>query len=122
MDLTILKKRLSSFKTEGGYYAKINNDLLVDILHAWEAWTGESKEFYQGLGLSYQQLGNVIKKAKKLAKSGNYGSGDFKEIKLDSIVGGNGPMTGAIEISWEKGKVIRFSEVEQLVDFLKKVA
>lgn len=122
MDLAILKKRLSSFKTDGGHFTKINDDLLVDILRAWEGWTGNSKEFYQGLGLSYQQLGNVIKKGKKLSKRGNYGSGEFKEIKLDSLAGPAGAMVGPIEVSWEKGKVIRFAQVEQLVDFLKKVA
>jgi hypothetical protein len=31
-------------------------------------------------------------------------------------------MVGPIEVSWDKGKTIRFSQVEQLVDFLKKVA
>lgn len=122
MDLTILKKRLSTFKTDGGYYAKINDDLLVDILRAWESWTGSSKDFYQGMGASKGQLANFIKKAKRLSKSGNYGTGEFKEIKLDSLVGGAQGMTGPIEVSWEKGKVIRFSQVEQLVDFLKKVA
>jgi hypothetical protein len=122
MDLTVLKKRLSSFKTDGGHFTKINDDLLVDILRAWESWTGNSKEFYQGLGLSKQQLGNVIKKGKRLSKRGNYGSGEFKEIKLDSLVGVPTAMVGPIEVSWETGKVIRFSQVEQLVDFLKKVA
>jgi len=122
MDNTVLKKRLSSFKTDGGRYSKISDDLLVDLLRAWESWTGSSKEFYQGLGLSKQQLGNVIKKGKKLSKSGNYGSGEFKEIKFDSLVGAGGAMVGPIEVSWESGKVIRFSQVEQLVDFLKKVA
>lgn len=122
MDNTILKKRLSSFKTEGGRYSKINDDLLVDLLRAWESWTGSSREFYQGLGLGRQQLGNMIRKGKRLSKSGNYGSGEFKELKLDTLVGGGVAMVGPIEVSWDKGKVIRFSQVEQLVDFLKKVA
>jgi len=120
MDNQVLKKRLSSFKTEKGSLTKVNDDLVVDILRAWEAWTGGSKEFYQSLGLSYQQLGNMIKKGKRLAKRGNYGSGEFKEIKLDGLVATSSGMP--IEISWDKGKVIRFSQVEALVDFLKKVA
>ena len=32
-----------------------------------------------------------------------------------------GPCLG-IEMIWENGKLIRFQQVEQLVDFLKKVA
>lgn len=121
MDNGVLKKRLSSFKTEGGRFSKIGDDLLVDLLRGWEAWTGSSREFYQGLGLSRQQLGNMIRKGKRLSKSGNYGNGEFKEIKLDSLIGGSSAMVGPIEVSWEQGKVIRFSQVEQLVDFLKKV-
>jgi hypothetical protein len=122
MDLTVLKKRLSSFKTDGGHLTKVNDDLLVDILRAWESWTGDSKAFYRGLGLTRYQIGTFIKRGKKLSKSGNYGSGEFKELKLDSLVGPGGAMTGPIEVSWDQGKVIRFSQVEQLVDFLKKVA
>ena len=120
MDNVILKKRLSSFKTDKGMYTKISDDLLVDILRAWEAWTGNSKEFYQSLGMSKQQLANVIKKGKKLSKKGNYGSGEFKELKLDSLVGASSVLP--IEVNWDKGKVIRFSQVDALVDFLKKVA
>lgn len=119
MDNIILKKRLSSFRTEKGMFTKISDDLLVDILRAWEAWTGNSKEFYQSLGMSKQQLANMIKKGKRLSKKGNYGSGEFKELKLDSLVGAS---PAFIEVNWEKGKVIRFSQVDALVDFLKKVA
>ena len=122
MDPIVLKKRLSSFRTDKGTLTKVNDDLLVDLLRAWEVWTGSAKDFYAGLGITKQQLGVFIKKAKKLAKSGNYGTGEFKEIKLDSLVTGAGSMVGPIEVSWDSGKVIRFSQVEQLVDFLKKVA
>jgi hypothetical protein len=122
MDLTILRKKLSAFKTKGGSLTKVNDDLLVDLLRAWESWTGDSKELCSGLGVTRYQLATFINKGKKLSKSGNYGSGEFKEINLDSLVGANGQMVGPIEVSWDKGKVIRFSQVEQLVDFLKKVA
>jgi hypothetical protein len=120
MDNIVLKKRLSSFRTEKGSLTRVSDDLVVDILRAWEAWTGSSKEFYQGLGLTKQQLGVVIRKGKKLSKSGRYGSGEFKEIKLDGLVSVSSSMP--IEVSWDQGKVIRFSQVEVLVDFLKKVA
>ena len=47
---------------------------------------------------------------------------EFKEIKLESPqTGGFGPCQG-IELSWDQGKVIRFPQVDQLVEFLKKVA
>jgi hypothetical protein len=120
MDNVVLRKRLSSFRTKKGSYTRVSDDLLVDILRAWESWAGSSKEFYQSLGVRKGQLAPMIKKGKKLSKKGNYGSGEFKELKLESLVGA--PSGMPIEISWENGKVIRFSQVEALVDFLKKVA
>ncbi len=116
MDHAILKKRLSAFRNDKGRFSKIGDDLLVDILRAWESWTGQSKDLYRSLGVSKMQLAIMIKKGKKLSKSGNYGSGEFKEIKLDGLVGASSAMP--IEVSWDKGKVIRFNQVEALVDFL----
>lgn len=122
MDLSVLKKRLSSFKTKGGSFTKVSDDLLVDILRVWESWTGNSKDLYQGLGIKSYQLGSFINKGKRLSKKGNYGGSEFKELKLDTLVGGSTAMASPIEVNWDNGKVIRFSQVEQLVDFLKKVA
>ncbi|MEK6704596.1 MAG: hypothetical protein AABZ06_02300 [Bdellovibrionota bacterium] len=124
MDTNILKKRLSTFRTgKTGRLSKISDDLVVDLLRAWESWAGQSKDFYKELGMSKQQLANVIKKGKRLMKNGNLsGSSDFKELKLESLIGAPTGMGGPIEVSWEKGKVIRFSQVDALVDFLKKVA
>ena len=121
MDSNILKKRLSTFRSENGRLRKISDDLLVDILRAWESWAGTSKDFYRGLGLDKHQLAAIIRDGKKLIKRGVVTNGEFKELKLESIVGSQGGMAGPIEVNWEKGKVIRFSQVETLVDFLKKV-
>jgi hypothetical protein len=64
-------------------------------------------------------VGSFIREGKRLARKGNYGTGEFKELKLDSLVG---VPSAPIEVSWDKGKVIRFNQVDALVDFLKKVA
>jgi hypothetical protein len=123
MDQTVLKKRLSTFRNDKGRLSKISDDLLVDILRAWESWAGSSKEFYRSLDLTKMQLATLIQKGKRLVKNGHFaGSADFKELKLDSLVGPAGAMAGPIEMSWDGGKVIRFREVDVLVDFLKKVA
>jgi len=123
MDQTVLKKRLSTFRNDKGRLSKISDDLLVDILRAWESWAGISKDFYKGLGLTKMQLATLIQKGKRLVKNGHFaGSSEFKELKLDNLVGREGAMVGPIEMSWDGGKVIRFSQVDVLVDFLKKVA
>ena len=122
MDHGILKKRLNTFRTDKGRLSKVSDELGVEILRAWEAWPGQGNEFGREIGLDRYQVGIMIKKGRKLVKSGKFSEGEFKEIKLDTLVTGNATMVGPIEVSWESGKVIRFSQVEQLVDFLKKVA
>lgn len=124
MDLAILKKKISTYRTQGGHLTKVSDELAMEILYAWEQWTGPSNGFYLAIGVNAKKMASVIGKAKKLKRDGHFPAEDFKEIKLaDSGVSagfGGGPC--GIEISWDGGKVIRFSEVSQLVDFLKKVA
>lgn len=121
MDNAILKKRLSTFRSEGGKLTRVSDELLVDILRSWESWSGTAKDFYTDLGLSKMQLGGLMSKAKKICRDG-FPQSEFKEIKVESQGTGFGVGSCCIEMSWEHGKVIRFSEVSQLVDFLKKVA
>jgi len=123
MDNTILKKRLSTYRNERGALRNVSDELLIEILRAWESWPGDSKDFYTSIGVSWKQMAKLMGKAKKLHREGRFPESEFKEVK---IVGGNselpsGPCQG-IELMWEAGKLIRFSQVEQLVDFLKKVA
>ena len=48
---------------------------------------------------------------------------EFKEISVPELSGESHSRTcGGIELCWDQGKGIRFPEVAQLVDFLKKVA
>jgi len=122
MDNTILKKRLNTFMTEKGILKNVSDELLIDILRAWEAWPGTSKDFYVSLGVSWKQMAKLMGKAKRLHREGRFPESEFKEVKLvpDAPVLSSCGCT--IELAWDKGKVIRFSEVDQLVDFLKKAA
>ncbi len=123
MDLAILKKKLSSYKTAGGYVKNVSGDLLIEILFAWESWTGPASGFYSELGINKNSGGRMIGEAKKLKREG-FATDGFKEVKVigsDGAVAGIGPCQG-IEIVWSEGKLIRFPQVEQLIDFLKKVS
>ena len=120
MDLMILKKRLSTFRTDSGRIQNVSDELLLDILRAWESWTGKAKEFYVGLGLSKQSMSNMIRKAKKLSRDG--AGSEFREVNIESMIGSAPGGIVAIEVAWDSGKVIRFPSVDQLIDFLKKVA
>ena len=128
MDNTKLKKQLSTFRSPKGVIKNVNNEVYFELLKAWENWAGTSKEFYSSIGVSKAQAAGVLGKAKRLQRDGVFGAMEFDEVKvgelLPGIVGSNGmgaPCT-AIELSWDGGKVIRFPEVTQLLDFLKKSA
>lgn len=124
MDLEVLKKRISSYRTPKGRLTRVPDEILVDILIAWEQWTGPASGFYSALGADQRKMATLIGRAKRLKREGVFPSEAFKEVKLinETIsVGPGGPCSG-IEIFWEGGKLIRFQQVEQLVEFLKKSA
>lgn len=121
MDLEILKKRLSSYRTPKGRLTRVPDELLVDILLAWEQWTGPASGFYGALGADHRKMAGLIGRAKKLKREGFFPEEAFKEIKLEgAAVSGTPPPCQGIEIVWDNGKLIRFPQVELLIDFLKK--
>ncbi len=123
MELEILKKKISTFRGEGGVVRKVSDDVLMEILGAWEQWTGPGRDFARAIGMNRNAIPKLIGKAKKLKREG-FPTDEFKEIRIEnseSPSNSQGPCVG-IELCWEKTKVIRFPQVDQLIDFLKKVA
>ena len=120
MDNAILRKKLNTFKTAKGTLKRVSNEVVLEVLRAWENWPGTSAELYRELGLSKMQLVTMIQKAKRLVKDGVVSESEFKELTITTPTTISEPCS--IEMAWDQGKVIRFSQVEQLVDFLKKVA
>jgi hypothetical protein len=123
--MEVLKKRISTFKGEGGRVRITDEVLMMEILHAWEQWTGPAKGFYPAIGVSQTGMASIIGRAKKLRREGHFPAEEFKEIKVADPIGGTVsslPPCSGVEISWDNGRLIRFAEVEQLIDFLKKVA
>ena len=124
MDLEVLKKKVSTFRGEGGRVRNVSDELLMEILLGWEQWTGPAAGFSKALGVSMNGMSSIIGKAKKLKREGHFPAEEFKEIKVSEGVGGSGllPPCSGIEVCWDNGKLIRFPGVDQLIDFLKKVA
>ncbi len=121
--MEVLKKKISTFRGDGGRVKISDESLLMEILLSWEQWKGLSKEFYRAIGVSQTGMASIIGRAKKLRREGHFPATDFKEIQVanGSVTSGLAPCSG-IEVAWDNGKLIRFMEVDQLVDFLKKVA
>ena len=125
MDTVTLKKKLSTYLSPKGQLRNLNEDILYEVLVAWENWAGPSVEFYRSMGFSQKQMAGLIGKAKKLKREGYFGSGEFKPVKIEADTASPplalSPCQG-MELVWSDGRVIRFSQVDLLVDFLKKVA
>jgi hypothetical protein len=125
VDLEILKKKISTFRGDGGRVRNVSDELLMEILSAWEQWTGPAAGFSKALGVSRNGMSGIVGKAKKLKRDGHFPPEEFKEIKVATALdGGLGdlPPCSGIELAWGSGKLIRFQQVDQLVDFLKKSA
>jgi hypothetical protein len=126
MDNAILKKRLNTYRTsKTGQLRGVSDEVIVEVLRAWESWSGTSRGLCQSLGIKSHQMVNIIKQGKNLIKSGAVTESEFKEIKMDVAgVGSSGgpvPCQG-IELVWDGGKLIRFGRVDELLDFMKRAA
>jgi hypothetical protein len=121
MDLTVLKKKISTFRSDGGKLRNVSDEVLAEIIHAWENWNGPTSAFYSAIGVDRRKAASMLGKAKRLKRAGVFSDGDFTEIKIDhqihnaSLIPGSG-----IEIVWDNQRIIRFSQVDQLIDFLYK--
>lgn len=128
MDLTILAKKISSYRTPKGRIFKLPDELLGEILHAWEQWSGAPSSFYTQLGVDYRKMGSLMGRAKKLKREGYFDGLNFTEVVIEDenrsettpsavVTSGCG-----IELVWDNNKIIRFGSSELLMDFLKKAA
>jgi len=123
MDNAILRKRLNTFKAgKSGRLQDISDEVVIDLLRAWENWAGTTADLCRELGMSAAQMAVIIKKGKQLIKSGVVTESEFKEITPPDASGGSMVPCSAIELNWSKGTVIRFPRVDDLLDFLKKAA
>jgi len=131
MDLSVLKKKLSVYRAQDGSLKNISDELLYELLVSWESWEGSSKEFFSVLGSSGTQMASVIGRAKRYKREGRFGSSEFKELVIEGqqsdaasskpILGSPGGCSG-IEFVWPDGRMVRFSDLDKLLEFMKRTA
>ncbi len=122
MDSTTLQKKLSTYVSEKGRLRNVSEELLFEVLSAWENWNGTAKSFYREIGFSQKQMAKIIGRAKKLKREGYFGEAKFKEVQppAEQVSGFQGGQL--IEVALADGKVIRFPHVDQLLEFIKKAS
>ena len=122
MEHPVSKKRLNTYKNSEGRLENVSDEVIMEVLRAWENWPGTTADLYRELDLSKMQMVSMIKKGKKLVANGTIVESDFHEVNSPSgEQRQSASCATVIEIAWRENQVIRFGEVDQLVDFLKKV-
>jgi hypothetical protein len=113
MDLAILEKKISSYKTATVKLTKVPDELIMEILGNWERWTGPAAGFYSEIGVSAKKMAGIIGKGKKLKRDGFFSVSDFTELKLsdDNTQRVLGPCNG-VEVLWDGGKVLSFGQID----------
>ncbi|MCB9026426.1 MAG: hypothetical protein H6625_08935 [Bdellovibrionaceae bacterium] len=121
MDMEILRKKISTFRGKSGRVRITDDHLYMEILSAWEQWSGTTKDFYKSVGVSKTGMAGIIGKAKRMRREGHFPVETFKEVRVELPTTSEDNCKSPITMKWERGRVIRFSQVDQLVEFLNKV-
>jgi hypothetical protein len=121
MDFDTLRKKLDAYKTPGGSYKNIKSELLVELLRIWEEHSGPSTALAKQLGMKSGQLARQIREARKAAARGESIDPAFEALQVQSSAERD---TAGVEIvlSWGGDKLVKFQNVDLLVDFLRKAA
>lgn len=125
MDLVILKKKLDGFRGSNGAIREVSAELLWELRQSWENFTGSMEEFRSAVGVKIGTLRNLLKEGKKLNHV--MASSDSMALSPQSIEaavqGSEGAGGSDSELVYDLSqKMIRFPNVETLIDFLKKAA
>jgi hypothetical protein len=124
MDLIILRKKLDGFRAPNGSIRDVSPEVLWELRQAWESFTGPIDQFRSEIGIHTGTLRNLLSAAKKLNHAmASAGSVALHEQIGEAVSGAPQVDKRGLELIYDGGaKVIRFPDVETLIDFLKRAS
>lgn len=134
MDLMILKKKIDGYRAANGSIKNVSPELLLELRQTWENYTGSQEQFRSELGMKTGTLRNLLSESKKLnhvlASAGAIGvvtarseGGSECLSQQPSEDQDTDQQRHTVELAFDQGnKVIRFPNVDLLVEFLRKCA
>jgi hypothetical protein len=127
MDMLVLKKKIDGFRAGNGTLQNVPGELLLELRQAWENYSGPADQFRRELGMKTGTLRKLLVESKKLnhvlASSEAMGlvSGsaetDGQAIAESQYSGGHLEL-----VISEANKVVRFPNLEVLIEFLRKAS
>ncbi len=126
MDLIILKKKIDGFRSGNGQLQNVPPELLLELRQSWENFRGPAEEFRRELGMKIGTLRKLLIDSKKL----NHVLASSEAVDLSEMVEqppGSAEKSvntlKALELVYDGGsKVIRFPDIEMLLEFLKRAS
>jgi len=127
MDLVILKKKIDGYRDAAGSIKNVPPELLLELRQTWEHYTGTPEQFRSELGVRTGTLRNLLIESRKLnhviASAGAVGLAIEGSTSEQTHSSGNEPPASAVELSFDNGsKVIRFPNIDILIEFMRKSA
>ena len=123
METAIIRKRLNTFKSgKKGIIRRVSDDVVIEVLRGWESWSGTSADYFREIGITKQQLAVLIKKGKNLVKSGKVMESEFREIGVSALGEAGLSNGGGMELRLDGNRTVKFVQVDQLIEFIKKTS
>lgn len=130
----LLKKKIDGYRDSAGSIKNVPPELLLELRQTWEHYTGSPDQFRSELGVRAGTLRNLLKESKKLnhviASVGavglaveGMGEGGILEQQTHSDTNGGFGPGSVLELTFDHGsKVIRFPNVDLLIEFMRRSA
>lgn len=126
MDLMVLKKKIDGFRAGNGQLQNVPAELLLELRYAWEHFSGPAEQFRKEMGMKIGTLRKLLVESKKLnhVLASSEAMGLPTPGEPSSEGGEHGVVSGShLELVISEGqKVVRFPNLDILIEFLRKAS